>query len=68
MGSSTITHNGVEYRLTRLPSALEASRNATGANRIRPWLSRSEQERLQAQRVERARRENGIPAPEEWMW
>ena len=67
MGASTITHNGVEYRLTRLPSALEASRNGA-ANRIRPWLSRSEQELLQAQRVERARCENGIPAPEEWMW
>ena len=67
MGSSTITHNVVEYRLTRLRSALEASRNGA-VNRIRPWLSRSEQELLQAQRVERARRENGIPAPEEWMW
>ena len=67
MGSSTITHNGVEYRLTRLPSALEASRSDP-ANRIRPWLSRSEQKLLQAQRIERARRDNGIPAPEEWMW
>ena len=67
MGSSTITHNGVEYRLTRLPSALEASRHGP-VNRIRPWLSRSEQELLQAQRIERARRDNGIPAPDEWMW
>ena len=68
MGSSTITHNGVEYRLTRLPSALEASRNATAANRIRPWLSRAEEEAQRQERVERARRENGIPSPDEWMW
>lgn len=67
MGSSTITHNGVEYRLTRLPSALEASRNGA-VNRIRPWLSRSEEEQRRQERVERARRENGIPSPEEWMW
>ena len=29
-------HNGASYKLTRLPSALEASK---AANRIRPWKS-----------------------------
>ena len=41
---------------------------AKAANRIRPWLSRSEEEQRQLERVARVRRENGIPSPEEWMW
>ena len=60
----TITHAGSEWRLTRLPSALNASR---ASNRIRPWLSRSEEEQRQLERVERVRREDGIPSPDEWM-
>jgi hypothetical protein len=60
-----IQHNGVDYTLTRLPSALDA---AKAANRVRPWLSRSEEEQRRLERVARVRRENGIPAPEEWMW
>lgn len=63
--AETISHAGSEWRLTRLPSALDASR---ATNRIRPWLSRSEEEQRQRERVARVRRENGIPAPEEWMW
>ena len=61
----TITHNGTRWRLTRLPSARDAGR---AANRIRPWLSREEEESQKRERLARARRENGIPAPEEWMW
>jgi hypothetical protein len=63
--AETIQHDGSTWRLTRLPSALEASR---AANRIRPWLSRSEEEQRQRERVERVRRENGIPSPDDWMW
>ncbi|MFM7652147.1 MAG: hypothetical protein ACKO5M_04355 [Vulcanococcus sp.] len=63
--ADTISHAGSEWRLTRLPSALEASR---ATNRIRPWLSRSEEEQRQRERVERVRRENGIPSPADWMW
>ena len=62
---STIKHNGIDYKVTRLPSAVDA---AKAANRIRPWLSRSEEEQRQLERVARVRRENGIPSPEEWMW
>ena len=61
----TITHNGVAYKLTRLTSARDA---AKAANRIRPWLSRSEEQLLQAEHIARVRRENGIPSPDEWMW
>lgn len=63
--AETISHNGSEWKLTRLPSPLDASRVV---NRIRPWLSRSEEEQRQRERIARVRRENGIPSPEEWMW
>ena len=63
--AETIQHDGSTWTLTKLPSALDASRSA---NRIRPWLSRSDEEQRQRERVERARRDNGIPSPEEWMW
>lgn len=63
--AETITHDGTEWKLTRLPSALDASK---GANRIRPWMSRNEEQIRQRERLERIRRENGIPSPEEWMW
>lgn len=63
--AETITHDGASWTITRLPSALDASR---AANRIRPWLSRAEEEIQRQERVERARRENGIPSPDDWMW
>ncbi|MFO0038605.1 MAG: hypothetical protein ACK522_06630 [Synechococcaceae cyanobacterium] len=63
--AETITHDGASWTITRLPSALDASR---AANRIRPWLSRSEEEAQRQERLERARRENGIPSPDDWMW
>ena len=63
--SQTTTHNGVSYKLTKLPSALDASK---AANRIRPWLSRSEEEQKQLERIARVRRDSGIPSPDEWMW
>ena len=59
------THNGASYKLTRLPSALEASK---AANRIRPWMSRSEEQQRAVERIARVRRESGIPSPDEWMW
>ena len=61
----TTTHNGASYKLTRLPSALEASK---AANRIRPWMSRSEEQQRAVERIARVRRESGIPSPDEWMW
>ena len=63
--AETITHDGASWTITRLPSALDASR---AANRIRPWLSRAEEEIQRQERVERARCENGIPSPDDWMW
>jgi ferric-dicitrate binding protein FerR (iron transport regulator) len=63
--TETTTHNGASYKLTRLPSALEASK---AANRIRPWMSRSEEEQRAIERIARVRRESGIPSPDEWMW
>ena len=63
--TETTTHNGASYKLTRLPSALEASKTA---NRIRPWMSRSEEEQRAIERIARVRRESGIPSPDEWMW
>jgi hypothetical protein len=63
--AETITHAGTRWTITRLPSALDSSR---AANRIRPWLSRSEEEILRQERVEQARRDNGIPSPDDWMW
>ena len=63
--TETTTHNGASYKLTRLPSALEASK---AANRIRPWMSRSEEEQRAIARIARVRRESGIPSPDEWMW
>ena len=63
--AETTTHNGATYKLTRIPSALEASK---AANRIRPWLSRSEEEKKQQDRIARVRRDSGIPSPDEWMW
>ena len=63
--TETTTHNGARYKLTRLPSALEASK---AANRIRPWMSRSEEQQRAIERIARVRRESGIPSPDEWMW
>lgn len=63
--SSTITHGGREWTVTRLPSALDASRST---NRVRPWLNRDQEAVRQIERIARARRDNGIPSPEEWMW
>ena len=63
--TETTTHNGASYKLTRLPSALEASK---AANRIRPWISRSEEQQRAVERIARVRRESGIPSPDEWMW
>ena len=63
--TETTTHNGASYKLTRLPSALEASK---AANRIRPWMSGSEEQQRAIERIARVRRESGIPSPDEWMW
>ena len=63
--TETTTHNGSSYKLARLPSALEASK---AANRIRPWMSRSEEQQRAIERIARVRRESGIPSPDEWMW
>ena len=63
--TETTTHNGASYKLPRLPSALEASK---AANRIRPWMSRSEEQQRAIERSARVRRESGIPSPDEWMW
>ena len=63
--SSTIGQGGREWTITRLPSALDASR---AANRVRPWLSRDQEAVQQMERIARVRRENGIPSPDEWMW
>ena len=63
--TETTTHNGASYKLTRLPSALEASK---AANRIRTWMSRSEEQQRAVERIARVRRESGIPSPDEWMW
>lgn len=63
--SSTITQGGREWTVTRLPSALDASRST---NRVRPWLNRDQEAVRQIERIARARRDNGIPSPEEWMW
>ena len=63
--TETTTHNGASYKLTRLPSALEASK---AANRIRPWMSRSEEQQRAIERIARVRRESGIPSPDEGMW
>jgi ferric-dicitrate binding protein FerR (iron transport regulator) len=63
--TETTSHNGASYKLTRLPSALEASK---AANRIRPWMSRSEEQQRAIERIARVRRESGIPSPDEWMW
>ena len=63
--AETITHNGSEWRLTRLPSALEASR---ATNRIRPWMSRNDEALRLQQRLDQVRKDNGIRSPDEWMW
>ncbi|MFN7228848.1 MAG: hypothetical protein ACK5UG_07330 [Synechococcaceae cyanobacterium] len=60
-----MSHNGATWRITRLPSARDGAR---ATSRVRPWLSRSEEEARQREQLARARRQNGIPAPEEWMW
>lgn len=57
--------NSTEWKVVRLPSALDAARST---ERRRPWLSSSEEQAKQEERIARARRENGIPSPEEWMW
>jgi len=54
-----------EWKVVRLPSALDLARSG---ERRRPWLSRSEEQAKQEERLARVRRENGIPSPEEWMW
>jgi hypothetical protein len=61
----TVQIDGTAWTITRLPSALDA---AKAGNRIRPWLSQAEQARKDEERIARIRRENGIPAPEDWMW
>ena len=57
--------NSTEWKVVRLPSALDAARST---ERRRPWLSRSEEQAKQEERIARVRRENGIPLPDEWMW
>lgn len=57
---------GVQWTVTRLPSALDASRSVQ--QRRRPWLTASEEALKQQERMARVRRENGIPSPDEWMW
>lgn len=54
-----------EWKVVRLPSALDLARYG---ERKRPWLTRSEEQAKQEARIERVRRENGIPSPDEWMW
>lgn len=54
-----------EWKVVRLPSALDLARSG---ERKRPWLTRSEEQAKQEARIERVRRENGIPSPDEWMW
>jgi hypothetical protein len=63
--ADTISENGTTWRVTRLPSPLDSRRPV---NRIRPWMSSAEEEARRREHVARVRRENGIPAPEEWMW
>ncbi len=63
--ADTITENGTTWTITRLPSPLDARRPV---NRIRPWMSSAEEEARRREHVARVRRENGIPAPEDWMW
>ena len=63
--AETIQHDGSTWKLTKLPSALDAS---NAANRIRPWLSRSDDLQRQQERMDRIRRDNGIPSPDDWMW
>ena len=53
------------YWILAAAAALEASK---AANRIRPWMSRSEEEQRAIERIARVRRESGIPSPDEWMW
>jgi len=62
---SAAAHPGTEWNVVRLPSALDAQRSS---QRRRPWLSRTEEQAKQEARIARVRRENGIPAPDEWMW
>lgn len=54
-----------EWTVVRLPSALDLAR---AGERKRPWLTRSEEQAKQQARLERVRRENGIPSPDDWMW
>ena len=54
-----------EWTVVRLPSALDLARSG---ERKRPWLTRSEEQAKQQARLERVRRENGIPSPDDWMW
>jgi hypothetical protein len=63
--SSAPPHEQAEWRVVRLPSALDLARSG---ERRRPWLSRSEEKAKQEARLARVRRENGIPSPDEWMW
>jgi hypothetical protein len=63
--SSTITQGGREWTITRLPSALDASRSTS---RVRPWLTRDQEAAKQLERIARVRQENGIRSPDEWMW
>ena len=54
-----------DWTVVRLPSALDLARSS---ERRRPWLTRSEEQRKQEERIARVRRENGIPSPDDWMW
>jgi hypothetical protein len=63
--ASAAPPNSTEWKIVRLPSALDAARST---ERRRPWLSRSEEQAKQDARLERVRRDNGIPSPDDWMW
>ncbi|MGA0021593.1 MAG: hypothetical protein ACO3GW_05455 [Vulcanococcus sp.] len=63
--SSVVPVEQAEWKVVRLPSALDLARSG---ERRRPWLSRSEEQAKQDARLERVRRDNGIPSPEDWMW
>ena len=63
--ASVAPPTSTEWTIVRLPSALDAARST---ERRRPWLSRSEEQAKHDARMERVRRENGIPSPDDWMW
>jgi hypothetical protein len=62
---STTDSSGVNWVITRLPSA----RNGIApSERKRPWLNREQEQARRDSHLERVRRENGIPSPQDWMW